>query len=601
LAAAIAKQMQRLAEVSETIAEAARKQQRVAAGAPKKTPAVAAAVIEQAGRTTVSLSRAGLSGSSGVAAQASNTVVRASAAAPTSVKETRVKAWLENSRNQHTRQAYASGWAGFERYMQRCAVTVATVTAMDVADYLIERVEVQGVAASTVSGDRSAIADKLRHTHKQAIMEEPIISDVMTQLKNKATQSKPKLHMSKELMKDIINAHDARAREGGEGVSWLEERNIFLMLLMMMAFLREGEAVALRVEDIEVKSVTVRGVVTRTLQVYIIKSKTDQARNGAVVVLGEGRAEAAYCPVARYEKYMARRAAAAEAWRKEAEDRVADAVTDTDAFFPTKKGATMSSSTPCGIVQGAVRQANERARLSGRGAAVWGDADDYGSHSMRRGGVTAARQNGQSMLDIQRHGRWKSLTVFSYVGQSAEEQLAVTHSFLADTEKNGQGGAAAPVPAAAEQSAAADEVAGREQQEGKAQQRNVVKVKKKDDVPSSQGSYLVSAGKKSKDKSKEKMQLQQVSLSQPAPRLQLVRRVSREKKGKRKRQSSDDEEEESEERKEADDMEDALFEQQLHQEEEPPKKQARRRRSARRPAGAGGDEVEAAAGGDSEE
>jgi hypothetical protein len=38
------------------------------------------------------------------------------------------------------------------------------------------------------------------------------------------------------------------------------------------------------------------------------------------------------------------------------------------------------------------------------------------------------------MLDIQRHGRWKSLTVFGYVGQTAQERLAVTNAFLGQTE-----------------------------------------------------------------------------------------------------------------------------------------------------------------------
>jgi hypothetical protein len=61
----------------------------------------------------------------------------------------------------------------------------------------------------------------------------------------------------------------------------------------------------------------------------------------------------------------------------------------------------------------------------------WGEPSTYGSHSLRRAGVTAARQNGVSMLDIQRHGRWKSLVVFAYVRQSAEERLVVTQHFLA--------------------------------------------------------------------------------------------------------------------------------------------------------------------------
>ena len=46
------------------------------------------------------------------------------------------------------------------------------------------------------------------------------------------------------------------------------------------------------------------------------------------------------------------------------------------------------------------------------------------------------------MLDIQKHGRWKSLTVFSYVGTTAAEQLAVTKSFLGEAKAAGAEGAA---------------------------------------------------------------------------------------------------------------------------------------------------------------
>jgi hypothetical protein len=49
---------------------------------------------------------------------------------------------------------------------------------------------------------------------------------------------------------------------------------------------------------------------------------------------------------------------------------------------------------------------------------------------MRRGGVTAARNSGVSMLDIQKHGRWKSLVVFSYVGSSKANQVRVTEAFM---------------------------------------------------------------------------------------------------------------------------------------------------------------------------
>ena len=90
----------------------------------------------------------------------------------------------------------------------------------------------------------------------------------------------------------------------------------------------------------------------------------------------------------------------------------------------------MAASTPNHVLKKAINRANEAAEQRGLGVLRWGAAEAYGSHSLRRGGVTLARANGVSMLDIQQHGRWKSLTVFAYVGATESERIAVTQSFL---------------------------------------------------------------------------------------------------------------------------------------------------------------------------
>jgi hypothetical protein len=185
---------------------------------------------------------------------------------------------------------------------------------------------------------------------------------------------------------------------------------------MMSGMLRESEAVALERGDVEVQARTVAGGAVQVLHVYISRSKTDQEREGAVVLISENKGDTGCCPVARYQRYMEVRARAG--WEAQA------------PLFVTFKGERMATATPCGIVQRAVTAANERAPRTPEGHLRWGEPSLYGSHSMRRGGVTAARASGASMLEIQRHGRWKSLTVFAYVGRTAEEELSVTATFL---------------------------------------------------------------------------------------------------------------------------------------------------------------------------
>lgn len=347
----------------------------------------------------------------------------------------RVKGYIAENRNQNTSRTYASGWAGFQRYMEAKGWQLQQITGFHIADYLRERVEKQRVAASTVAGDRAAIADALKHTPQRAAVEHKVVGEILAVLKTQAAPSRPKQHMSAELMAEMIAAHGARGSER----SWLEERNICLLLLMMLGFLRESEAAALKMEDAVVKEESVRGERVQVLQLAIVRSKTDQGKNGAIVLLGENKQEASQCPVSRLRAYLQAREKAG---------------VKSEFLFPTKTGTQMSSSTPCGIVQRAVQAANERAAVCGLGKSRWGEPMEYGSHSMRRGGVTAARANGVSMLDIQRHGRWKSLTVFAYVGNSAEEQLAVTDALLGGGGREAKG-AAEGAKQSSEQEAAA--------------------------------------------------------------------------------------------------------------------------------------------------
>jgi hypothetical protein len=114
--------------------------------------------------------------------------------------------------------------------------------------------------------------------------------------------------------------------------------------------------------------------------------------------------------------------------------------------FPKMDGLGMAKATPCGVVQQAVKDANAAAELLGRGADHWGAPSIYGSHSMRRGGVTEARRSGVDMLDIQLHGRWTSAAVYGYVGPSMECKAGVTRNLFGS---GGPGAAFAPARPAA--------------------------------------------------------------------------------------------------------------------------------------------------------
>lgn len=346
--------------------------------------------------------------------------------------EQRVKDYIKVSQNKNTRKAYASGVAGFVKYLEREGVKWTQVTHVQVADYLRERIEEQGVAASTVMNDRASIMDKVKFTSLQQAVEHPMVASVLAVAKVKAEQSKPKRHVSLELMTEIIANTEEEEREFAAKVGpsigasdpamkkrWRTSRDTLLMLLMMIGMMRESEATALRLEDVYEKEETMAdGTKVVTLQIAIVQSKTDQAKKGEIVLLGENTENHAHCPVRRVRAYLQFRQ-----W-------MGLSMEPSKPFFAKEDGTAFATTTPCGIMQRAVAAANGRAFAINGAECRWGEPSEYGSHSLRRGGVTTARANGVAMLDIQRHGRWKSLTVFAYIGQTAEERLAVSKRFL---------------------------------------------------------------------------------------------------------------------------------------------------------------------------
>jgi hypothetical protein len=54
----------------------------------------------------------------------------------------------------------------------------------------------------------------------------------------------------------------------------------------------------------------------------------------------------------------------------------------------------------------------------------------YGSHSLRRGGATAAARAKVQMHVVKRHGRWASDAVYLYIVDSIEEQLGLSAAVL---------------------------------------------------------------------------------------------------------------------------------------------------------------------------
>ena len=172
-------------------------------------------------------------------------------------------------------------------------------------------------------------------------------------------------------------------------------------LLSFAAFLRYNELSGLRCCDIRFTE--------QHMTVHITSSKTDQYRQGDSVVVA--RTRTITCPVAMMERYMLMAgistASSARLFR---------------AIVRTKKGEKLRCS-------GTLSYTRMREVFLAKLKSLGFDANQFGLHSLRAGGATAAANAGIPDRLFKRHGRWRSETAKDgYVKDSMSALLSVSES-----------------------------------------------------------------------------------------------------------------------------------------------------------------------------
>ena len=134
------------------------------------------------------------------------------------------------------------------------------------------------------------------------------------------------------------------------------------------------------------------------------KSKTDQFSENATIVIGGCPGNRLQlCPVAWY--------------RLHASTRLASPFVFHNFKVVNGAGQKLVKTTPCFTVKRWLVK-------------IGIDPKGFGSHSLRRGGATAAANARVQMHVIKRHGRWASDAVYLYIVDGLEEQLGVSAAVL---------------------------------------------------------------------------------------------------------------------------------------------------------------------------
>ena len=174
-------------------------------------------------------------------------------------------------------------------------------------------------------------------------------------------------------------------------------RNILILIMMFVGCLRESEAVRLLDEDVSLEK-TDGG--TEILYIIVRRSKTDQYGENATIVV-TGCPGSPICPVLWYKRHNTVRRKSQFLFHK----------------IPKVSLEPLGKATPNEIIKEHLRK-------------IGVDPKGYGSHSLRRGGASAAAKAKVRMHLLKRHGRWRSEAVYMYIVDAPEEQLGVSQAIL---------------------------------------------------------------------------------------------------------------------------------------------------------------------------
>jgi integrase len=215
----------------------------------------------------------------------------------------------------------------------------------------------------------------------------------------------PKAPVTRDLLVALVHWLELRAAQD-ERRKELYHRDQAWAVLGFHGLLRRSELGGLRMKDVVVD----KG--GRRVKVFIKKSKTD-AGVGQWVWLAWVSASGVEIGdiVGRWT---------AARWRVGARDGEAFFTAwDKKSNSLTRKPLEVKGEA---LVQRFKRQLRAMSAAFGMGLRV----EEYGSHSLRRGGANALKESGVPAALIQEHGRWTSDCYKRYLERSAEERLSLT-------------------------------------------------------------------------------------------------------------------------------------------------------------------------------
>ena len=238
----------------------------------------------------------------------------------------------------------------------------------------------------------------LSWVHEVAVVEDPTTHPLVKQilagakriLAHKVSKKEP---ITAEILNQLVDKFIT------DDADLLVVRTITICLLGYAGFFRFDEIASLKESDVHIYS--------EHMEVFVESSKTDQYREGAWVPIARTRSRV--CPVNMMERYC----------------HLADIQGDGDKHLfkglsRTKGGHRLRAS-------GGLSYTRVRELVLEKIAAIGLDPKQFGLHSLRSGGASAAANAGVPDRWFKRHGRWLSEnTKDGYIKDKLEDRLSVS-------------------------------------------------------------------------------------------------------------------------------------------------------------------------------
>jgi site-specific recombinase XerD len=275
------------------------------------------------------------------------------------------------------------------QYVQFCLDTgIEMGTTESACSFIRDALENRGLARSTLTSViPSAISDLYKYTAQAGLTATPLMRATKKVVLRLTSPSVAKLPVTKTHLHDML----VQVKP-----TQLDIRDMFLMILMFLGFLRESEAVALKLEDLFIGDLD--GIEVLYIKVSPL-AKNDKDRNGSTVILA-GSDKSPLCPLKWFKMHKSVRNSSTHVFHKEGYDE------------------PLAPKSPNFIFKKWLKK-------------IGVDPKPYGSHSLRRGGVTTAAAKNIKVHVLQRHGRWVSDAIYVYLVDPTETILSVTRAILA--------------------------------------------------------------------------------------------------------------------------------------------------------------------------